>query len=71
MLAVMRRVGMPSCVVTGVERHAAEVIGEGLGYQAEAGDVLLGSIWSRAEVRLLTPLSGVSDHAPVLVKLEL
>ena len=71
LLAVMRRVGMPSCVVTGVGRRAAEVIGDGLGFQAEAGDVLLGSIWTRAEVRLLSPLSGVSDHAPVLVKLDL
>ena len=71
LLAVMRRVGMPSCIVTGVDRHAAEVIGDGVGFQAKAGEVLLGSIWSRAEVRLLSPLSGVSEHAPVLVKLKL
>ena len=71
LLSVMRRVGMPSCVVTGVDRQTAEVIGSALGFQAGAGGVLLGSIWSRAEVRPLPPLAEVSGHAPVLVKLML
>ena len=71
LLAVLRRVGMPSCVVTGVDRQAAEAIGMVMGLRAEAGDVLLGSTWCHAEVRLLPPLAGVSENAPVLVRLKL
>lgn len=68
---VMRRVGMPSCVVTGVDGGTAEEIGCVLGFQVTAGDVLLGSTWSRADVRVLPPLPGVSPQAPVLVRLNL
>ena len=71
LLAAMRRVVMPSCVVTGVDRHSAELIGLVLGLQVKAGDVLLGSTWSCAEVHLQSPLTGVSQHAPVLVRLQL
>lgn len=70
-LDVMRRMAMPSCVVTGVDRRAAEEISCVLGFQARAGDVLLGSTWSCADVRVLPPLAGVSEHTPVLVRLKL
>ena len=71
LLHVMRRVGMPSCVVTGVDRRTAEEIGCALGFQATSGDVLLGSAWSGADVRVLPQLPDVSAHAPVLVRLNL
>ena len=71
LVAILRRVGMPSCVVTGVDWHTAEAIGVVLGFRAKVGDVVLGSTWSGAEVLLLPPLAGVSEHVPVLVKLKL
>ena len=71
LLAVMRRVGMPSSVVTGVDKQTAKLIGSALGFQAKLGDVLLGSTWSEVEVRLLPPLAGVSEHTPILVRLNL
>ena len=71
LLHVMRKVAMPSCVVTGVDRRTAVESGRVLGFQATGADVLLGSTWSRADVRVLSPLPGVSAHAPVLVRLNL
>ena len=71
LMAVVRGVVMPSCVVTGTDRQTAETIGRVPGLRATAGDVLLGNTWSRTEVRVLPPLTGVSEQAPVLVKLKL
>ncbi|MDE0204619.1 MAG: hypothetical protein OXP66_01110 [Candidatus Tectomicrobia bacterium] len=71
LLEVLRRMGMPGCVVTGVDERTAGEIGRVLSFQAKTGGVLLGSTWSSADVRVLTPLSGVSAHAPVLVRLKL
>ena len=73
--AIVRRVVMPSCVMTGVDEAAADGICAHLGaapaLRPEAGGVLLGSGWPDAEAQVLTPLAGVSEHAPVLVKLPL
>lgn len=73
--AILRRVVMPSCVMTGVDEATADGICAHLGaapaLRAEAGGVLLGSGWPDAEAQVLTPLAGVSEHAPVLVKLPL
>ena len=73
--AMLRRVVMPSCVMTGVDEATAEGICTHLGAAAvlrtEAGGVLLGSGWPDANVQVLAPLVGVSQHAPVLVKLPL
>ena len=73
--AIVRRVAMPSCVVTGVAESKADAIGTHLGVapalRREAGGVLLGNGWPDAKVRVLPPLAGVSEHAPVLVKLPL
>ena len=71
LLAVMRRVAMPSCVVTGVDRQSLGIISSALEFQCKEGNILLGSTWSGFEVRLLPPLAGVSEHAPVLVRLSL
>ncbi len=73
--AIVRRVVMPSCVMTGVDEATADGICAHLGatpaLRSEAGGVLLGSGWAGAEVLLLPPLAGVSEHSPVLVKLPL
>ena len=73
--AIVRRVAMPSCVVTGVDEATADGICANLSttpaLHPETSGVLLGSIWDNAEVRVLPLLSGVSEHAPVLVKLWL
>ena len=73
--AIVRRVVMPSCVMTGVEEITADDICAHLGaapaLRPEAGGVLLGSGWPDAEVQVLAPLARVSEHAPVLVKLPL
>ena len=73
--AILRRVVMPSCVMTGVDEATADDICAHLGaapaLRPEAGGVLLGSGWPDAEVQILAPLAGISEHAPVLVKLPL
>lgn len=73
--ATLRRVVMPSCVLTGVNEATADGIFAHLGatpaLRPRAGGVLLGSGWPEAEVRVLAPLVGVSEHAPVLVTLPL
>ena len=73
--AVVRRVAMPGCVMVGVDEPAADGICAGLGaapvLRLETGGVLLGSSWVGAEVGILPPVAGVSEHAPVLVKLPL
>jgi endonuclease/exonuclease/phosphatase family metal-dependent hydrolase len=73
--AIVRRAAMPSCVMTGVNAATADGICAHLGatpaLRPEAGGVLLGSGWAGAEVLLLPPLAGVSEHPPVLVKLPL
>lgn len=73
--AIVRRVVMPSCVMTGVDEATADGICAHLGaapaLRPETGGVLLGSGWPDAEAQVLTPLAGVSEHAPVLVKLPL
>ena len=71
LLAVMRRVAMPSCVVAGVDRQSSGIISSALEFQSREGNILLGTTWSGFEVRLLAPLAGVSEHAPVLVRLSL
>lgn len=73
--AIARRVAMPGCVMTGVDEATADGICSNWGatpaLRAETGGVLLGSSWVDAEVRVLSPLADVSEHAPVLVKLRL
>ena len=73
--AILRRVAMPSCVMTGFGEATADGICAHLGavpaLRPEAGGVLLGSGWPDAKVRVLMPLVGVSEHAPVLVELPL
>ena len=73
--AIARRAAMPGCVMTGVDAATADGICSNLGttpaLRPEAGGVLLGSSWGDAEVRALPPLAGVSEHAPVLIKLRL
>ena len=69
--AMVRRVVMPSCVMTGVDEPIADGIGAASGFRPQVGSVLLGSSWSGAGVRRLQPLVGVSEHAPVLVRLPL
>ena len=73
--AIVRRVVMPSWVMTGVDEATAGRIRADLGAtlapRPEAGGVLLGSGWPDAKVRVLPPLAGVSEHPPVLVKLRL
>ena len=71
--AIVRGAAMPGCVMVGVGASAADTIRVALGNRLhqETGGVLLGSSWTGAEVRLLPPLGGVSEHAPVLVKLPL
>ena len=73
--AVVRRVAMPGCVMTGVDEPTADGICAGLGatpvLRLETGGVLVGSSWVGAEVGILPPVAGVSEHAPVLVKLPL
>ena len=71
--AIVRGAAMPGCVMVGVGASAADTIRAALGNRLhqETGGVLLGSSWTGAEVRLLPPLGGVSEHAPVLVKLPL
>ena len=73
--AIVRRVMMPSCVMTGFDEATSDGICAHLGatpaLRPETGGVLLGSGWPDAEVRLLPPLAGVSEHSPVLVKLRL
>ena len=75
MAAILRRVVMPSCVMTGVDEATAAGIcahlGVSLALRPQAGGVLLGNGWPDAKVRVLAPLGGVSEHAPVLVKLPL
>ena len=71
LIAVLRRVRMPSCVVAGLHPNTAKATALALGLQSMGGGVLLGSTWSRVETRLLPPLTGVSEHAPVLLKLAL
>ena len=74
-VSILRRVLMPSCVMTGFDEATADGVCAHLGaapaLRLEAGGVLLGSGWPDAEVQVLTPLVGVSEHAPVLVKLPL
>ena len=71
--AIVRRVAMPGCVMTGVDAPTADGISAGLGatpvLRLETGGVLLGRSWGDAEVGILPPLGGVSGHLPVLVKL--
>ena len=73
--AIVRRVAMPGCVMTGIDEPAADGISAGLGatpvLRLETGGVLVGSSWVGAEVGILPPVAGVSEHAPVLVKLPL
>ena len=69
--AMVRRVVMPSCVVMGADEAIADGIGAASGFRPQVGGVLLGSSWSGARVCRLQPLAGVSEHAPVLVKLPL
>ena len=73
--AIVRRVAMPGCVMTGVDEPTADGIRSNLGatpvLRLETGGVLLGSSWSGAEVEILPPVAGTSDQAPVLVKLPL
>ena len=73
--AIVRRVAMPGCVMTGVDEPAADGICAGLGatpgLHLETGGVLLGSNWVDTEVGILPPVAGVSEQAPVLVKLRL
>lgn len=73
--AIVRRVAMPRCVLMGVDESTADRICLNLGatraLRMETGGVLLGSIWADAEVRVLPPLVGGSEHAPVMVKLPL
>ena len=73
--AIVRRVAMPGCVMTGIDEPAVEGIRAGLGapsgLRLETGGVLLGSSWVGAEVGILPPVTGVSEHAPVLVTLPL
>lgn len=73
--AIVRRVAMPGCVMTGIDEPTAEGVCAGLGatpvLRLETGGVLLGSSWAGAEVGNLPPVAGVSEHAPVLVKLPL
>lgn len=75
MADVLRRVVMPSCVMTGVDEATADGICAHLGaaraLRPQAGGVLLGNGWPDAKVRVLTPLAGVSEHDPVLVELPL
>ena len=73
--AIVRRVTMPGCVMTGVDEATANGLCSSLGatppLRPETSGVLLGNSWGDASVRLLSPLAGVSEHAPVLVKLGL
>lgn len=73
--AILRRVAMPGCVMTGVDQSTADGICANLGatpvLRSERDGVLVGSSWVGAEVGILPPLAGVSEHAPVLVKLPL
>lgn len=71
--AIVRRVAMPSCLMAGVGESAAGTICSALGERLRpgTGGVLFGSGWGDAEVRIMPPLAGVSEHAPVLVKLRL
>jgi len=73
--AIVRRVAMPGCVMTGIDEPTADGICAGLGatpvVRLETGGVLVGSSWVGAEVGILPPVAGVSEHAPVLVKLPL
>lgn len=71
LVAAVRRVAMPSCVVTGLDPFTANSVCGALGLRPTAGNVLLGSIWSDAKVDLLPPLIGVSEYAPVLLKMGL
>lgn len=73
--AIVRRVAMPGCIMTGIDEPAADGICAGLGatpvLRLESAGVLVGSSWVGAEVAILPPVAGVSEHAPVLVKLPL
>ena len=73
--AIVRRMAMPGCVMTGIDEATADGICSNLGatlaLRLETGGVLLGSSWADAEVRVLPPLAGASEHAPVLVTLRL
>ena len=73
--AIVRRVVMPSCVMTGVDEATADRmcadLGATLALRPETGGVMLGTGWPDAKVRVLLPLADVSEHAPVLVKLPL
>ena len=73
--AIARRVAMPSCVMTGVGESVSDAIRVALGatpaLRPATGGVFLGGSWAAAEVRVLPPLAGVSEHPPVLVKLPL
>lgn len=73
--AILRRVAMPGCIVAGIDHVTAERASSDRSasavLRAGSGGVLLGSIWPDAEVRLLAPMAGVSEHAPVLVNLSL
>ena len=73
--AIARRVAMPSCVMTGVGESVSDTIRVALGatpaLRPATGGVFLGGSWAAAEVRVLPPLAGVSEHPPVLVKLPL
>jgi endonuclease/exonuclease/phosphatase family metal-dependent hydrolase len=73
--AIVRRAAMPGCVVAGIDAPTAESVCSNpeatSALRPETGGVLLGSIWSDAEVCVLPPLAGVSEHDPVLVKLRL
>ena len=72
---IMRRVVMPSCVITGIDEAIADGICAHLGatpaLRPEAGGVLLGNGWPDGKVHVLPPLAGVSEHTPALVKLPL
>ena len=73
--AIVRRVAMPGCIMTGIDEPAADGICAGWGatpvLRLESGGVLVGSSWVGAEVTILPPVAGVSEHVPVLVKLPL
>ena len=73
--AIVRGVAMPGGVMTGVDEPTADGVYAALGAAStlypETGGVLLGNSWTDAKVCVLPPLAGVSEHAPVLVKLRL
>lgn len=73
--AIVRRVAMPGCVMTGIDDPTADGVCANLGatpvLRSERAGVLVGSSWVGAKVGILPPVAGVSEHAAVLVKLPL